>query len=92
MHKEKTETIVVDGPIRANSPTVLRELAVDGRGITLLPKFIVERDLRAKRLTEVLRGKVAVDWSVYAVHARRTYVPNRVRAYVDHLVRCFGGR
>lgn len=81
----KRETVTVDGPFRVNSPTVARDLAIAGHGISIIAEFAVRDALADGRLVEVLRRKVALDWSVYAVYLRRRYVPARVRAFVDHM-------
>lgn len=86
---EKGErTVRVSGPFRINSPTSLCELAAAGLGIALVPWFVVEPKIKDGTLVEVLHGTVAMNWSVYAVYPRRRYLPARVRAYVDHLVKC----
>ncbi|MFT5359451.1 MAG: DNA-binding transcriptional LysR family regulator [Polyangiales bacterium] len=82
----ETETVSVDGPVRANSPDAIRELAIAGLGLALLPDFTVAEALDDGRLCEVLPGAVALEWSILAVYSRRRYLPLRVRAYVDHLV------
>lgn len=79
------ETVVVDGPVRANTPAITRALAVAGQGVTLVPQFMVAEDLKAGRLVEVLRGQVVLRWTIMAVYHRRRHLTPRVRAYVDHL-------
>lgn len=86
VHRGKKQTVSVTGPFRVNSPVAIRELALDGQGVALIAKFAVDEDLRRGRLVEVLRNKVAMAWSIYALHPRREYTPARVRAYIDHLV------
>lgn len=44
------------GGFSANNGDVLAQLAINGEGIALLPRFIVEDDLKAGRLVEVLAG------------------------------------
>ena len=82
----KTETVSVEGPLRVNHPDAVREMAVAGHGIALVPDFVAREALEAGRLREVLRGRVAFQWSILAVYPRRKYLPARVRAYVDHLL------
>ena len=82
----KTETVSVDGPLRVNHPDAVREMAAAGHGVALVPDFVAREALEAGRLREVLRGRVAFQWSILAVYPRRKYLPARVRAYVDHLL------
>jgi DNA-binding transcriptional LysR family regulator len=86
----KTETVSVDGPLRVNHPDAVREMAAAGHGIALVPDFVAREALEAGRLREVLRGRVAFQWSILAVYPRRKYLPARVRAYVDHLLAHMG--
>ena len=88
--KSKTQTVTVHGPLRVNSPDAVRDMAEAGLGIALVPKFVASQSLRAGTLREVLKGRVAFDWSILAVYPRRRYLPLRVRAYVDHLVERIG--
>jgi DNA-binding transcriptional LysR family regulator len=82
---DRMQTVAVTGPVRANSPLVIRDLAVEGLGIALCPELVVRDDIACGRLIEVLPGTVALRWSIHAVYARRRFVAPRVRAYVDHL-------
>ena len=86
----KTETVTVDGPLRVNNPDAIRDLAIEGLGIGLVPEFVVREALRARKLRQILPGAVALRWSILAVYPRRRYLPLRVRAYVDHLVERIG--
>lgn len=81
----RRETVSVDGPFRVNSPVVARDLAVAGHGVSIIADFVVRDAIADGSLVEVLKRKVALDWSVYAVFLRRRYVPARVRAFVDHM-------
>lgn len=58
------------GGFGANNGDLLARLAVNGEGIALLPRFIVEEDLRAGRLVEVLP-----DWSAPTIHLTLYYPP-----------------
>ena len=86
----KTETVTVDGPLRVNNPDAVREMAEASLGIALVPAFVARDALQAGTLREVLKGRVAFQWSILAVYPRRRYLPVRVRAYVDHLVEGIG--
>jgi DNA-binding transcriptional LysR family regulator len=59
----------------ANNAEVLRDAAVKGRGIALLPKFIAGAALRAGKLRTVLDDYKAQPLTLYAI-----YPPTRDRA------------
>jgi DNA-binding transcriptional LysR family regulator len=86
----KAETVSVDGPLRINHPDAVREMAEAGLGVALVPDFVAHEALEAGRLCEVLRGRVAFQWSILALYPRRKYLPVRVRAYVEHLLAHMG--
>lgn len=86
----KPLSLAVRGPFRANSPVAVRDLAVAGHGIALCPHFVVQDEIAAGRLVEVLTNTVALSWSIYAVYPRRDHLPTRVTAYLEHLARAFG--
>jgi len=88
--KGKAETVTVDGPLRVNDPDAIRDLAIAGLGIGLVPDFVAVEAIRKGELRELLPDTVALRWSILAVYPRRRYLPLRVRAYVDHLVERMG--
>ena len=53
------------------------------------PDFIVNDDLNAGRLVEVLPGLMGSDAGIYAVYPHRRYLPAKVRALVDFLADWF---
>lgn len=85
---EGTQTVEVDGPFRVNNPQVVRDLALAGHGVGLVTRFLVAEQLSCGSLVEVLPGRVALSWTIYALHPRRRYVPRRVQVYIDHLTTC----
>ncbi|MRX50042.1 LysR family transcriptional regulator [Paracoccus sp. S-4012] len=59
-----------EGPFSADNGDLLAQLALNGEGIALLPRFIVAEDLAAGRLAEVLPG-----WSVPEIWLTLYYPP-----------------
>ena len=85
----RATTVHVAGSFRANSPIAVRDLALAGRGIALIPRLLISAELYDGRLREVLPGAVDLAWSVYAVYPSRQHLAARVRLYIDHLVEVF---
>ena len=81
-------TVPVAGPLSASNSEVLRDAALAGLGIALLPDFSALAALRAGKLVVVLP-----DWQpvgvfggfVYAIRPYSPYVPRAVQALVAHL-------
>jgi DNA-binding transcriptional LysR family regulator len=76
----------------ADNAEVLRDAAVRGRGIALLPTFIAGTDLQEGRLRTILTDYKAPEISLYAVYPQTRHLSVKVRVFVDFLVGRFGGR
>lgn len=79
--------VATEGRFDASDGTVLREAAIAGLGLAVLPSFMVAKDVREGRLELVLEGARRAQIGVYAITAHRAGVPSRVRAFVDALAR-----
>lgn len=80
--------VTVQGPLRAGNSEVLRDAALAGMGIALLPDFSAAAALRARRLRVVLPVWRPVGFfgdAVYAIHPWSATTPKAVRALVAHL-------
>ncbi len=74
---------------RANNGDLLRVLALHGRGIALLPSFIVAGDLKARRLVELLPKYRAGELGIFALFPSRKYLSAKVRTLVEFLAERF---
>lgn len=85
--EQEGERVVVEvsGPFQVNSPLLVRDLAIEGHGIALVPAFVIHDALDSGCLVSVLDGMLAFNWSVFAVYPQRRYLPGKVRAFIDHL-------
>jgi DNA-binding transcriptional LysR family regulator len=75
-----------------NNAEVLRDAAVRGRGIALLPTFIVGADLQQGSLRTILTEYRTPEISVYAIYPQTRHLSVKVRLFIDFLVQRFGGR
>ena len=81
-------TVPVSGNFAANNSEALREAALTGAGIALMPDFSAQAALRQGKLVRVL-----TDWNpvgafadtIYAIRPYAPHVPRAVAALVDHL-------
>ena len=72
--------------LASNDLTVLREAALRGRGIALLPIMLVYDDVVAGALTPVLPERIGIETVLAVVYADREFVSPAVRAFVDAVV------
>jgi DNA-binding transcriptional LysR family regulator len=73
-----------------NNAEILRDAAIKGGGIALLPTFIVGPHLRAGNLRPVLSRYQAPELSVCALYPPTRHLPVKVRLLIDFLVERFG--
>lgn len=71
------------GGFSANNGDLLAKLAVHGEGVALLPHFIVEDDLRAGRLVQVLPEWSAPDIWLTLYYPPYDHLPLRVATFSD---------
>ncbi|MFK2931485.1 LysR family transcriptional regulator [Dyella agri] len=82
---EETVRLALTTRLEANSSIALRAAAVNGAGLVRIPEFAVANDLESGRLEVVLPDWKFADLGIYAVMARRVYVPAKVRVFLDYL-------
>ncbi|MBI1200927.1 MAG: LysR family transcriptional regulator [Rhodopseudomonas sp.] len=70
----------------ANNAEVLRDAAVKGRGIAILPVFIAEAQLKSGALATVLDDYRAPPLTLYAVYPPTRHLAVKVRLFIDFLV------
>lgn len=79
----------VSGNLVADNGEVIRDAAVAGLGLCMTASWLVEEDLRAGRLVEVLAAYAVQNRAVYAVLAQRGAMTPKLRCFIDFLKECF---
>lgn len=77
--------------LKASNGEFLRDAAVAGSGIVLLPAFIVYQQIETGALTPILTDYYAAPLAAYAIYPQTRHLSQRVRAFVDFLVKRFEG-
>jgi DNA-binding transcriptional LysR family regulator len=78
--------VSVDGALSSNDVRLLREAAIRGLGIALLPRLVLGDLVERGVLVQVLAGIVEADNHIAVVYPEREFLPPHVRAFVDALV------
>ncbi len=81
-------TVPVSGSLSANNSEALRDAALSGLGIALLPDFSAQASLRAGKLVQVLpqwKPVGAFAEQLYAIRPYSPHVPRAVTAFVSFL-------
>lgn len=89
---ERPGAVKTRGVLRANNGDVLRDLAIAGHGVALLPTFIVFEAIAAGRLEVALTDFEWAPLAAYAVYPHSRHLSHRIRAFVDFLANRFGDR
>lgn len=77
--------------LKASNGEFLRDAAVDGLGIILLPTFIVYKEIERGALVPLLTQYKSSPLAAYAIYPQTRHLSQRVRAFVDFLVKRFEG-
>lgn len=85
----KEATITVTSLFEVNSPEVAKRAALAGLGLTMVPLFSVEREIKNGALVSLLENRLPAGGGVYAVYPHRRHVPAKVRVFVDFMTKWF---
>ena len=76
--------------LRVNNGDVMRDIAVSGLGLTVLPTFIASKDLEKGTLVPVLTDYRLPETAVSAVYPQNRHLSTKIRVFVDFLAGRFG--
>lgn len=86
------QTVRIPCRLAASNGDVLRQAAISGLGITVLPTFIVHESIEAGDLEIVLPSVSWRELHAYAVYPPGRHLSPRVRVFIDFLVERFGDK
>ncbi len=88
------EKISVHGRLSVNDDEALRQAALDGVGIALLPRWLLGEAVEAGQLVTLLPEweirLSCAESAVWTVYPRKKTVSSKVRSFIDFLVEKFG--
>ncbi|WP_428354335.1 LysR family transcriptional regulator [Methyloprofundus sp.] len=82
--------ITLAGKINANNGDFLKDMAIAGHGIAMIPTFITWKALAMGELVPLLPDYSTPQLNVYAVYPQTRYLSQRARLLIDFLVQRFG--
>jgi DNA-binding transcriptional LysR family regulator len=83
---ERAERVAINARLQSNDGHALRQWALDGHGLALLPDFLIGDDLAAGRLVELLDGWQPPSFDMNAVYPDNKHITAKVRLFVDTLI------
>ena len=84
-------TVAVKGSISSNETLVLRQAALAGAGIAMLPTYFVRDDLAEGTLVRLLPDHEPEPLGIHAVFLSRQHQPQPLKLLIDFLAERFGG-
>lgn len=73
------------GQIRANDVTVLKQAALAGVGIAMLPTYLVREEIASGQLEALLPNWPLLPLGIYAIYTSRLHMPASMRTLLDFL-------
>ncbi len=77
--------VEISGQLSANSTLLLKQAALDGLGIALLPSFVCRAELDSKKLIELLPTSKRPTLKFYVLYPAREFVPPKITLCVDFI-------
>lgn len=88
--KEQEHQINVNGVLCSNNGEVLRDSAVKGLGITLLPSFMIKQELETKKLVIILSEYQPPEINLCLVYPLNRHLSNKIRLFTQFFQQRFG--
>ncbi len=88
----KQHLIQVKAKMQANNGDFLKDMAIAGHGIVMLPSFIAWKAIASGELVPILSDYTTPELNAYAVYPQTRYLSQRTRILIDFLVQRFGNK
>jgi DNA-binding transcriptional LysR family regulator len=82
---QRQVAVKVRGKFVADSASILRKAALAGRGVTILPLFVIQADLKSGALVGLLPKFHIPDQPLSVLYREKRLLPARVRLLIDFL-------
>jgi len=88
-HQGKKFSVQVNGTFQANNSDAVREMALAGSGIMVLPKWMSHPYIQNGELEEILTEYPPKAFPIQALYPHNRYVPSKVRSFVSFLQQAY---
>ncbi len=85
----RKHTVTPKCQLEINSARAIRELLVSHQGISMLPSFVIDKDIEEGRLVPLLETFQNPPLGVYAVYQHKKHLPAKIRLLIDTLADSF---
>lgn len=80
---DSSVTVPLKGSTMANSIGIVRNMALNGQGVALLPTYICKPDMIIGELERVLPAWQAQSDQIHLVYPRQRFMPPKLRTFID---------
>ena len=91
INQGKEEQVAIDGDFCSNNGEVLRDAAVKGLGIVMLPTFIVEQELERGELQVILPNYRPPELILCVIYPVNRHLSTKIQLFTQFLRECFAG-
>ena len=91
-HNGELTEFEVPQDVMMNSARAVRNACITGGGYSLLPDFMVAKDVEEGRLVRLLPDYQPAEQPIFAYYAQRQHTPQRIRVFIDYLTEVFSRR
>jgi len=85
IERRKPLDIYLEPLLLSNNSKLLHSALLSGRGIALIPDFIIREDLAAKRLIPILQNYETNELNLYSLRPSNRMPPYRLKVFHDYL-------
>ncbi len=85
IHQEKEEKILIEGVLCSNNGEVLRDAAIAGLGIVILPTFIVEESLKDGTLQTILLDYKVPELTLSIIYPINRHLSTKIQLFTQFL-------
>ncbi len=89
LHQGLYREQVIKSMLRANSSTIMRDMALQGLGITRLPDFTIHHAVTSGELVPVLSEYQLAPLGIHAIYPSKRFLPKKTELFIAFLQDCF---
>ncbi len=85
IHQGREESVTINSVLCSNNGEVLRDAAVKGLGIIILPYFIIQEALKTEALKVILPNYQAPDLTLSAIYPVNRHLSTKIQLFTQFL-------
>jgi DNA-binding transcriptional LysR family regulator len=87
--RNSKKTLSVQGKVCVNNGEIAKQLAIDGVGITLLPKIFISNEIENGSLVSFLKNHINFKGHLYIIYKPAKTQTKATKLFIDFTIKCF---